>query len=143
MCALVETPSIAANQHAVAVLDRFAARPGHVLIVLRRHAEQIAALDWETYRDLHHLGWQVARALDRALAPKRIYVAALGSPEPLATSFPHVHLHLVPLYDGGVNDRPANVLTWEHGMYVFDDDHEQAALLARLRAALAATSSPT
>jgi diadenosine tetraphosphate (Ap4A) HIT family hydrolase len=125
MCALVaEAEAIATTEHAVAILDRYASRPGHVLVVLRRHAE-----------GLQRLAWEMSRAIDAALAPKRIYVAALGSSEPLITSFPHVHFHLVPLADGGEADRPAEVFTWANGIYVFDDDAEERALLATLKAA--------
>jgi diadenosine tetraphosphate (Ap4A) HIT family hydrolase len=128
--------ALAGNAHAIAVLDRFAARPGHVLVVLRRHEERLAALARDEHAALHDLGWQLARALDRVLAPRRIYVAALGSATPRATSFPHVHLHVVPLADGGEGDRPAEVFTWANGAYVFDDDAEERALATSLRAAL-------
>src|SRR5688572_30742003 len=75
---------ILASERAVAVLDRYACRPGHILVVLRRHAENIAALDWDEYAELQRLTWHVAGALDRVLAPRRIYIASLGSAEPLA-----------------------------------------------------------
>jgi diadenosine tetraphosphate (Ap4A) HIT family hydrolase len=125
--------AIARTEHAVAVLDRYACRPGHVLVVLRRHVENIAALPWEEYSALHHLAWRIAGAIDRELAPRRIYIAALGSAEPLAVSFPHVHLHVVPLADGGDADRPASVFTWNHGMYVFEDAAEEVTFRDRLR----------
>ena len=130
---------IVANEHATAVLDRFASRPGHVLVMLRRHEERIAALAWPEYEAMQRLAWEVSRAIEAALAPVRIYVAALGSTAPLATSFPHVHLHVVPLYDGGEADRPANVFTWAHGALVFEDDREERALLAKLREAMPRT----
>jgi diadenosine tetraphosphate (Ap4A) HIT family hydrolase len=133
---------IIASERAVAILDRYACRPGHVLVVLRRHAENIAALDWNEYSELHHLAWQVAGALDRVLAPRRIYIAALGSAEPLAVSFPHVHLHVVPLADGGEADRPANVFTWNQGMYVFESPAEETSLRDRLRSAIADLPPP-
>jgi diadenosine tetraphosphate (Ap4A) HIT family hydrolase len=139
MCALAsadDAGALAANAHAVAILDRYAARPGHALVILRRHEEQLAALARDEHAALHDLGWQVARAIDRALAPKRIYVAALGSAAARSTSFPHVHLHVVPLADGGDADRPAEVFTWERGIYVFDDAAEERALVTSLRAAL-------
>jgi len=137
MCRLVrEGDAIAESAHAVAVLDRYASRPGHVLVVLRTHEERVAAVAWEVYADLQRLAWELACALDDELAPRRIYVAALGSAAQLATSFPHVHFHLVPLDDGGDADRPASVFTWEHGMYVFDTSDEERALRDRLRAAV-------
>jgi diadenosine tetraphosphate (Ap4A) HIT family hydrolase len=136
MCALVaDAPAIATTEHAVAVLDRYASRPGHVLVVLRRHAEHIAALPWDEYAGVQRLAWEMARAIDAALAPKRIYVAAFGSSGETITSFPHVHFHVVPLADGGEADRPAEVFTWANGIYVFDDDAEERALLASLAAA--------
>ena len=137
MCALAAgAPVLAATEHAVAVLDRYAARPGHVLVVLRRHEETLAALAWDEFASLQRLVWEVARALEATLAPRRLYVAALGSAVPLATSFPHVHVHVIPLADGTEVDRPAAVFTWAHGMYVFESADEEAALLTRLRAAL-------
>ncbi len=135
-CALLREPVIAESAHAIAILDRFACRPGHVLVILKRHAEHLPALPWPEYADLQQLAWRCARALDHVLAPRRIYVAALGSAAPLATSFPHVHLHVIPLDDGGVADRPAAVLTWEHGMFVFESPAEEASLRDRLRAAI-------
>jgi len=137
MCKLVrEADAIAETPHAVAVLDRYASRPGHVLVVLRRHEERIAALAWEAYADLQKLAWEVSRALEDELAPRRIYVAALGSAAQPPTSFPHVHFHVVPLADGDDRDRPASVFTWEHGMYVFETDDEERAVRDRLRAAV-------
>jgi diadenosine tetraphosphate (Ap4A) HIT family hydrolase len=135
-CALLALEPIVESAHAIAILDRYACRPGHVLVLLRRHAEHVAALAWSEYADLQQLAWRVSRAIDRVLAPRRIYIAALGSAEPLATSFPHVHLHIVPLADGGEADRPAGVFTWSQGMYVFDDAAEEASLRARLRTAI-------
>lgn len=137
MCTLVATPEpILATELAIAVLDRYACRPGHILVVLRRHAERIAQLPYSDYEAMQHLAWQIAGALERELSPARIYIAALGSAVPLATSFPHVHLHVIPLTDGGDVDRPANVLTWTNGMYVFENEDEERALRDRLRAAL-------
>jgi diadenosine tetraphosphate (Ap4A) HIT family hydrolase len=136
MCELVrDAEPIASSDHAVAVLDRYASRPGHVMIVLRRHEERIAALAWPEYAAMQRLAWEVCGALDTVLSPRRIYVAALGSAEPLDTSFPHLHVHVVPLADGGELDRPANVFTWVHGVYVFETDDEERALAATLRAA--------
>lgn len=137
ICELVrEADPIVASELATAVLDRYASRPGHVLVLLRRHEERIAALAWHEYEALHRLAWEVSGAIEAVLAPKRIYVAALGSAVPLATSFPHVHLHVVPLFDGGESDRPANVFTWVHGAYVFESDREESELRDRLRVAI-------
>src|SRR5262245_28081213 len=121
MCATVQRCSperaLASNGVAVALLDRFAARPFHVVVVLRRHAERLTDLTLEEYAAVQRLAWEAAQALERLLSPKRIYVAALGAAQRIATSFPHYHVHVVPLLSGGPEDRPAEVLTWSNGVY--------------------------
>lgn len=122
MCDLASGAApIATNDEAVAVLAPYATRPGHVLVVLRRHALSIAQLERQEWLALNDLSWRIARAMERAFAPARTYVAALGSVSALPMSFPHVHQHVVPLFDGGEADRPAEVFTWRNGVYVYDD----------------------
>jgi len=138
MCAAVARGERAAgvlawSGAAIAMLDRFAARPGHVVVVLRRHAATLTELSLEEYIGVQRLAWEVAQALDRALAPRWIYIAALGAAERIVTSFLHHHVHVVPLADGGPSDRPAEVLTWSHGVYVFEDGEEEREA-ARIRA---------
>jgi diadenosine tetraphosphate (Ap4A) HIT family hydrolase len=125
---------LAEGRHAVVVLDRYATRRGHVLVVLRRHAEAVADLAWDEYADVQRLAWEASRALTRVLSPKRVFVAALGSPVRLPMSFPHHHVHVIPLFDGGEEDRPAAVLTWTRGVFVYDPD-EVSELAASLRGA--------
>lgn len=134
MCAIANGasgPIIAENDHATCVLDRLAARPGHLLVALRRHVERFAELEWNEVASLQRLAWQAARALEATHAPARVYVAMLGASRPNGKSFPHVHTHVVPLADGGPADRPATVFTWD-SVVVYDDD-EAHALAARLR----------
>ena len=139
MCELASAaPPVAESMHAAAVLDRYASRLGHVLVVLRRHEEHIADVRWEEYEAMQRLAWEVSGALQDVLAPRRIYVAALGSAEPRATSFPHVHLHVIPLADGDERDRPASVFTQEHGMLVFESEDEEQVLRNKLAATIAA-----
>lgn len=136
-CALVECPAavrVAEDPRAVVLLDRYACREGHMMVVLRRHETHVAALPWEDWCALQRLAWEATRALESALAPRRVFVASLGAVDPLPCSFPHVHLHVVPLYEGGDSSRPARVFSWSEGVMVYDpgEDH---ALAERLRAA--------
>ncbi|MBK8254370.1 MAG: HIT family protein [Polyangiaceae bacterium] len=113
------------NEHAVAMLDQFAARPGHLVVVLRRHVEKIADLSWPEYAGIQRLAWEGARALEKARSPARIFMAALGSKRPIGVSFPHHHVHVIPLASGDARDRPAEVLTWQMGVWTFDEGEEQ------------------
>jgi diadenosine tetraphosphate (Ap4A) HIT family hydrolase len=80
----------------------------------------VAGLEWDAYAGLQKLAWEAARTLERALQPRRVYVAALGSSSPLAKSFPHLHLHVVPLYDDSEASKPANIFSWAHGVWVYE-----------------------
>ena len=139
MCALArgfppDTVQLAESPRAVVVLDRFAARRGHVLVVLRRHAESIASLPGEEYAEVQKLAWEATRALERVLSPRRTFIAALGAATARINSFPHHHVHVIPIDADDTQDRPAQVLTWELGVHVYAEG-EARALGEALRAA--------
>jgi diadenosine tetraphosphate (Ap4A) HIT family hydrolase len=130
MCALAaghppDLEILAEGPFAIAVLDRLATRRGHVLVVLRRHAERIGEMPWSEYADVQRLAWEAACALERALQPRRVFVAALGSAARLPMSFPHHHVHVLPLFDGGEGDRPSEVLTWRHGVWLYSPEESR------------------
>lgn len=136
MCAVAagerDAAKIGETPHAIAVLERFPCRRGHTIVVLRRHEERLERLDGSVWLELQGLAHRVARAIDRELRPVRTFVCALGSAAARVNSFPHVHLHVIPLYDGGEADRPAEVLTWSSGVFVYDAE-EEAALVRALK----------
>lgn len=123
------------DELATVLLDRFAAAPGHLLIVLAAHVEHVARVPLEAYLHTQHLAWRACRALEITFSPRRTFVASFGSSSPLPTSFPHFHLHVVPIAEDGENARPAKVFSWAEGVWVFESDEEAEALVARLRAA--------
>jgi len=125
---------LAERPAAVAVLDWLGVRRGHALVILRRHVESVAEVPWSEYVEVQRLAWEAARAMERVLSPKRVFVASLGSATRLPISFPHHHVHVIPLYDGGEIDRPSEVLTWRNGVAVYAPG-EAAELGAALRAA--------
>lgn len=139
MCGLAgghpaEVAVIVERERAVAVVDRYATRPGHVLVVLRRHVEAVADLAWDEYAEVQRLAWEASRALTRVLSPKRVFVAALGAAVRLPMSFPHHHVHVIPTFDGGEDDRPAAVFTWTRGVLVYEPE-EARELAGALRRA--------
>lgn len=136
MCQMAtRAPRLAENDVAVAVLAPYAVRKGHALVILRRHEESNERLTREEWRGLGDLSWVVMNALTRALSPVRTYVASLGSTTPRPMSFPHPHQHVVPIYDGGEIDRPAEVFTWQNGVWIFEDG-ELEPFVQRLQLAL-------
>ena len=126
-CALVESSDLLAEStHAVAVLSRFPVRWGHVLVVLRDHVTSMAETSPEVFADAAALAHAAAVAVERALSPRRCYVASLGTDDPpLPMTFPHLHFHVIPIPEAGA--RPAQVLTWQTGVYAAEP-HEWAEL---------------
>jgi diadenosine tetraphosphate (Ap4A) HIT family hydrolase len=133
MCELAEGgPRVAESQHAVAVLDGFAATVGHLLVIARHHVERPSELDWPVYSDIQRVVWEATRTVERILTPSRVYTAALGAAVDVRTSFPHFHVHVVPVYATDERARPAHVFSWSSGVVRYEAD-EAARLTARLR----------
>jgi len=138
MCALVErrdrTLTLQENESGVVLLDRFGSRPGHLLVVSRKHVESVSDFRWQEFSELQRLGFDACRVLERTLGPKRVYMAALGASTALSTSFPHYHLHVVPIHDDDERARPAQVFSWSSGIVVYEGT-EAPELVATLRRA--------
>lgn len=139
MCALVKRAKgspelLAESERGVVLLDRFGSRPGHAIVIAREHVEETTKLGWPAYAELQRLAYDAATALERALEPARTFVAVLGASAQLPMSFPHFHIHVLPVYETGEGARPAHVFSWSAGVLVYEDDEAQD-LAARLRAA--------
>ena len=135
MCALAsgEENVVCRTSKATVVLDRFASTRGHLLVVLNQHHEHLMRLEWSLYEAVQRLAWEASRAIDRVLAPCRVYVASLGSPSQIAKSYPHLHLHVVPIFEDGESARPARIFSWTQGVLIYEP-HEARALAAELAA---------
>jgi diadenosine tetraphosphate (Ap4A) HIT family hydrolase len=142
MCALVRRAPQAAellaeNEHGVALLDRFGSRVGHSIVISKAHLEETTALGWPVYAALQRLAYDASAAIERVLAPARTFVAVLGASEQLPMSFPHFHIHVLPVFERDERARPAHVFSWSSGVLVYADD-EARELATRLRAAWSA-----
>jgi diadenosine tetraphosphate (Ap4A) HIT family hydrolase len=137
-CALLSrAPSamevLSENEHAIAVLNRFAQRRGHVIVWLKRHQEHVHELEWLVYAAVQRLTYEASIALKLALSPVRVYSALLGSTQPLPISYPHLHVHVIPVFDTDERSRPARVFSWSEGIVMYEDA-EALELAALLRA---------
>jgi histidine triad (HIT) family protein len=97
-------------------------RPGHTLLIPKRHAEYVFAMDDDAYQDLWTAARRLAPAIQAVTGAARVGVAVEGF------SIPHVHVHLVPI--NALND-----LNPEREQAL--PDAEADALAARIREALA------
>lgn len=82
---------VAENEHAIAFLDIHPLTKGHTLVIPKKEIDYFFDLDDETYIQVHLLAKEVAKALKKAVACKRIATAVIG------LEVPHAHLHLIPI----------------------------------------------
>ena len=126
MCALcrggARPPPLVETDSAVVVLDRFARRRGHLIVIAQDHLEGVEEISWELYLEVERLVFEARQALHRALAPEQIYSATLGAVVPLPMSFAHFHTHVIPVFESDERARPARVLSWSEGVTVYEDD---------------------
>jgi diadenosine tetraphosphate (Ap4A) HIT family hydrolase len=125
MCALAsgkaDLPPVAEGRHAVVLLDRFACRYGHLLIIPHRHCEHLSQLPWEVFADVQRLTFEAARVIDECFKPVRVFTASLGAAVELPMTYSHYHMHVIPVYETDERARPARVLSWTEGVGVYDD----------------------
>jgi histidine triad (HIT) family protein len=67
--------------------------PGHTLLIPKTHVDYVFDLEEPLYSNIFRAAKQLSGPIKQATGAKRIGVAIEG------LSVPHVHLHLVPLYD--------------------------------------------
>lgn len=122
------------------MLPRYVRRWGHAMVMPKVHVVSYAEVDPAAWLEANRLALVTARVVERVRRPRRCYVASTGSSsgrELLQTSR-HLHVHVIPLYEP--DDRPADVFSWQDGVYVGEPD-EWEALAASYRAAWDAAAS--
>ncbi len=94
------------DEHTLAFMDLGQVNPGHVLVAVKRHAENLYALDDAQAGAVLRAAARVARAIRDAFAPQGLSVYQANGSAAGQTVF-HYHVHLVPRHDGD-----GMALTW-------------------------------
>jgi len=138
LCALANGGAVPAplveTDHAIVLLDRFARRRGHLLVVSKVHVERVSEISPELFCEVQRLVYEAMQALDAALCPVQVFTAVLGATIPVPMSFAHFHAHVIPVYESDERARPARVLSWSEGVVVYDNA-EASALREQILAA--------
>jgi histidine triad (HIT) family protein len=79
------------DDEVLAFLDIHPMRPGHTLVIPRRHVPNLFDLDEGLYSRLMLVVKQVAAAVQEVAQPKRVGLMVIGF------EVPHAHVHVVPL----------------------------------------------
>jgi len=82
----------------LAFMDIGQVNPGHVLVAVKRHVENIFGLDDRLAAAVFQTAARVARAVQKAYAPEGVTLYQANGPAAGQTVY-HFHLHIVPRYD--------------------------------------------
>ncbi len=83
----------------LAFMDIGQVNPGHVLVALKAHAENLYALDDSQAAAVQRTAARVARAIRDAFSPPGLSVYQANG-KPAGQTVFHYHVHLVPRHDG-------------------------------------------
>ncbi len=108
-----------------AIMDISPAAKGHVIILSKRHAENLYELDEDTATRALPVARKLAKAILEELHCDGINLLQNNGEAAGQTIF-HFHMHLIPRYEG---DQVK--MTWAHGAY---EEGEAAALAAAIAA---------
>ena len=97
---------LARRPHALLMLNRYPYNPGHIMVAVRAHKAQFDVLTAAEHRDLMALVALAERSLAAEYRPHGLnYGANVG--RVAGAGFPgHLHVHLVPRWDGDTNFMP-------------------------------------
>lgn len=130
MCAVRDRavgPTIAVfeDDELLVMLPRYVRRWGHIVLMPRAHVVSYAEVDAGLWARVDAAALRAARMLERIRAPRKIYVASTGSSAgELLQSSMHLHIHVIPIFDS--DDRPADIFSWQAGVYVAEADEWEA-----------------
>lgn len=82
---------VAETEDFLAFLDINPNAKGHTLCIPKKEVDKLFDLDEDTYNGLMAFSRNVAKAMEKTIACKRIGMTVIG------LEVPHVHVHLIPL----------------------------------------------
>lgn len=97
---------LAESTHSLAVLNRYPYSAGHVMILPKKHVPDLDGLDTAEITDLFLLVRTAVRAVKKALRPDGLNIGANLGKTAGAGAQDHLHIHLVPRWDGDHNFMP-------------------------------------
>lgn len=133
MCAIRDrragaTYAVHEDEDILVFLPRFVRRWGHLVVMPRRHVVTYRGIAPALWARVNADALHAARMIERLRTPLRTYITSTGSSAgELTQTSMHLHVHVIPLFED--RDRPADVFSWQAGVYVAEHD-EWSALQA-------------
>lgn len=97
---------LAESLHARIILNRYPYAAGHLMVVPKKHVPDLDGLDSAEITDLFLLLRAAARALKKALRPDGLNIGVNLGKTAGAGAQDHLHVHVVPRWDGDHNFMP-------------------------------------
>lgn len=109
-CTLPPERNVARNAHGGVLRDLYPVSPGHTLVIPWRHVGSFFELTPEERAGLMDLLEAAKASLDAEFKPDA-YNVGLNDGPAAGQTVPHCHLHLIPRYEGDVED-PRGGVRW-------------------------------
>lgn len=94
---------IATGPHFYSIYDAYPVSPGHALIVANRHIASIFEIYLEEQEALFSIIKKTKSVVDAAYHPNS-YNIGLNDGQAAGQTVHHLHIHLIPRYDGDMDD---------------------------------------
>ena len=109
-CTLPAERIVSETQSAIVIRDGFPITPGHTLVIPRRHVGSFFELTSEEHKEMFVLLTQAKAELDKEFQPDA-YNIGINDGEAAGQTVPHLHMHLIPRYNGDRTD-PRGGVRW-------------------------------
>jgi diadenosine tetraphosphate (Ap4A) HIT family hydrolase len=109
-CTLPPGRIVNSNANEMTIRDGFPVSPGHTLIIPKRHVGSFFELTPEERSDLLNLLDAAKSQLDEEDSPQGYNIGINDGPD-AGQTVPHLHIHLIPRYDGDLPD-PRGGVRW-------------------------------
>ena len=109
-CEMCPKRIIYQDQYCIAVRDGFPVSEGHSLIICRRHVASFFDTSAEERAALMQAIDTIKNGLDKEFSPDAYNIGINDGPE-AGQTVPHLHIHLIPRYNGDTED-PRGGVRW-------------------------------
>lgn len=109
-CTLQPERIVESNKTGLVIADGFPISPGHTLVIPHRHVASFFELEPGERESLLALLDAAKARLDRELHPAG-YNVGINDSAAAGQTVPHLHIHLIPRYDGDQKD-PRGGVRW-------------------------------
>lgn len=109
-CSLPQERVRASNNDGLMIRDGFPISPGHTLIIPKRHLASFFELTNRERQALFDLLEQAKADIDKEFSPSG-YNIGINDGAAAGQTVPHLHIHLIPRYEGDVAD-PRGGVRW-------------------------------